>query len=89
MAKPNTILVDVRTSSENQAGTTPNSINISVDELRNQIQELEGKRVLVHCQVGQRGHTATQILRGHGIDALNLDGGYLTWRAGLDARERK
>jgi NADPH-dependent 2,4-dienoyl-CoA reductase/sulfur reductase-like enzyme/rhodanese-related sulfurtransferase len=87
-AKPNTILVDVRTADENQAGTTPNSINISVDDLRNHIEELKGKRVLVHCQVGQRGHTATQILRGHGIEALNLDGGYLTWRAGHDSRER-
>jgi NADPH-dependent 2,4-dienoyl-CoA reductase/sulfur reductase-like enzyme/rhodanese-related sulfurtransferase len=88
LAKPNTVLVDVRTPSENQAGTTPNSINISVDELRDHIDELRGKRVLVHCQVGQRGHTATQILRGHGIEALNLDGGYLTWRAGHDSRER-
>jgi NADPH-dependent 2,4-dienoyl-CoA reductase/sulfur reductase-like enzyme/rhodanese-related sulfurtransferase len=87
-SKPNTVLVDVRTASENEAGTTPNSININVDNLRDHIQELEGKRVLVHCQVGQRGHTATQILRGHGIDALNLDGGYLTWRAGTDATER-
>jgi len=86
--KPNTVLVDVRTASENQAGTTPNSIHISVDDLRNRIEELRGKRVLVHCQVGQRGHTATQILRGHGIEALNLDGGYLTWRAGKDATER-
>ena len=86
--KPNTVVVDVRTASENEAGTTPNSINISVDNLRDHIQELEGKRILVHCQVGQRGHTATQILRGHGIDALNLDGGYLTWRAGTDATER-
>ena len=88
LAKPNTILVDVRTADENQAGTTPNSINISVDDLRNHIEELKGKRVLVHCQVGQRGHTATQILRGHGIEALNLDGGYLTWRAGHDSIER-
>jgi rhodanese-related sulfurtransferase len=88
LAKPNTILVDVRTEAENQAGTTPNSINISVDDLRNHIEALQGKRVLVHCQVGQRGHTATQILRGHGINALNLDGGYLTWRAGHDSRER-
>jgi len=87
-AKPNTVLVDVRSAIENTAGTTPNSINISVDELRNHIENLRGKRVLVHCQVGQRGHTATQILRGHGIDALNLDGGYLTWRAGHDSRER-
>lgn len=88
VAKPNTVLVDVRTATENSAGTTPNSVNISVDDLRNHIDELRGKRVLVHCQVGQRGHTATQILRGHGIDALNLDGGYLTWRAGHDSRER-
>jgi NADPH-dependent 2,4-dienoyl-CoA reductase/sulfur reductase-like enzyme/rhodanese-related sulfurtransferase len=88
VAKPNTVLVDVRTASENQAGTTPSSIHISVDDLRNRIDELKGKRVLVHCQVGQRGHTATQILRGHGIEALNLDGGYLTWRAGQDATER-
>jgi rhodanese-related sulfurtransferase len=88
VAKPNTVLVDVRTASENQAGTTPNSLHISVDDLRNRIDELKGKRVLVHCQVGQRGHTATQILRGHGIEALNLDGGYLTWRAGQDATER-
>jgi len=89
LRKPNTVLVDVRSSGENQLGTTPNSVNISVDDLRNHLDELRGKRVLVHCQVGQRGHTATQILRGNGIEALNLDGGYLTWRAGMDAKERK
>ena len=88
LAKPNTILVDVRTLGENQLGSIPEAININVDELRTHLSQLEGKRVLVHCQVGQRGHTATQILRGHGIEALNLDGGYLTWRAGQDARER-
>ena len=88
LAKPNTVLVDVRTITENQAGSIPNAINISVDELRSHLDQLTGKRVLVHCQVGQRGHTATQILRGHGIEALNLDGGYLTWRAGQDSKER-
>lgn len=88
LAKPNTVLVDVRTLTENQAGSIPEAINISVDELRSHIDTLRGKRVLVHCQVGQRGHTATQILRGHGIEALNLDGGYLTWRSGQDAKER-
>jgi NADPH-dependent 2,4-dienoyl-CoA reductase/sulfur reductase-like enzyme/rhodanese-related sulfurtransferase len=88
LAQPNTVLVDVRTITENQAGSIPEAINISVDELRSHIDGLVGKRVLVHCQVGQRGHTATQILRGNGIDALNLDGGYLTWRSGQDAKER-
>ena len=88
LAVPGTVLVDVRTKSENQAGAIPGSINISVDDLRASLNELQGKRVLVHCQVGQRGHTATQILRGHGIDAKNLDGGYLTWRSGQDSKER-
>lgn len=88
LAKPNTVLVDVRTEAENNAGAIPGSINISVDDLRGNIESLRGKRVLVHCQVGQRGHTATQILRGNGIDAINLDGGYLTWRSGQDSKER-
>jgi NADPH-dependent 2,4-dienoyl-CoA reductase/sulfur reductase-like enzyme/rhodanese-related sulfurtransferase len=88
LVKPNTVLVDVRTKDENQVGSIPNAINISVDDLRGHLETLRGKRVLVHCQVGQRGHTATQILRGNGIDALNLDGGYLTWRSGQDSQER-
>ena len=88
LSKPNTVLVDVRSKGENKAGSIPGAMNISVDELRGHMSMLTGKRVLVHCQVGQRGHTATQILQGHGIQALNLDGGYLTWRAGQDYRER-
>ena len=81
-------LVDVRTASEFSTGVIPGAINIPVDELREHITELTGKKVVVHCQVGQRGHTATQILRGHGIPVKNLDGGFLTWRSGQDALER-
>ena len=80
-----TELVDVRTAGENSAGSIPGAINIPVDSLRDHLAELAGKRVIVHCQVGQRGHTAVQILKGHGITAVNLDGGYLTWKAGTDA----
>jgi rhodanese-related sulfurtransferase len=83
-----TLVVDVRTEDENQAGSIPNSILIPLDDLRGRIGELEGKQIIVTCAVGQRGHTATQILRSHGIDVRNLDGGYATWRTGMDARER-
>jgi rhodanese-related sulfurtransferase len=34
---------------------------------------------LVNCQVGQRGHTAALLLNELGFNAVNLDGGYLTW----------
>jgi rhodanese-related sulfurtransferase len=34
---------------------------------------------LVTCQVGQRGHTASLLLKELGFNAVNLDGGYLLW----------
>jgi len=82
------VVVDVRTEGEHQAGNIPNTTLIPVDVLREHIAELQGKDVIVTCAVGQRGHTATQILRSHGIKVRNLDGGYTTWRSGMDARER-
>jgi NADPH-dependent 2,4-dienoyl-CoA reductase/sulfur reductase-like enzyme/rhodanese-related sulfurtransferase len=83
-----TVLVDVRTDSENQDGAIPGSVLIPVNDLRSRIDELVGKEVVVHCAVGQRGHTAVQLLKGHGIKAKNLSGGYTTWLAGMDARAR-
>lgn len=72
-------LVDVRTSEEFGRGSIPRSRNIPVDEIRNRISELTNKNILVNCQVGQRGHTATMLLKELGFNAVNLDGGYLTW----------
>lgn len=71
--------VDVRTASEFANGTIPGSINIPVDELRERHGEIQNKKVIINCQVGQRGHVATMLLRSLGYDAKNLDGGYLTW----------
>ena len=86
--KAGAILVDVRTLDEHQSENIPNTTSIPVDVLRESVEELRGKDVIVTCQVGQRGHTAVQLLRGHGIKARNLDGGYLTWRSGMDSRKR-
>jgi NADPH-dependent 2,4-dienoyl-CoA reductase/sulfur reductase-like enzyme/rhodanese-related sulfurtransferase len=83
-----TVLVDVRTESENQDGAIPGSVLIAVNDLRSRIDEVAGKEVVVHCAVGQRGHTAVQLLKGYGIKARNLSGGYTTWKAGMDARAR-
>jgi NADPH-dependent 2,4-dienoyl-CoA reductase/sulfur reductase-like enzyme/rhodanese-related sulfurtransferase len=72
-------LVDVRGAGEYARGTIPGSINIPVDEIRERISEFTNKNVVVNCQVGQRGHTAALLLKEHGFNALNLDGGYFTW----------
>ena len=81
-------LIDVRTSAENEAGDIPGAILIPVDELRSRLDEIPDGEVIVHCRVGQRGHTAVQLLLQNGKNAHNLDGGWLTWRAGMDARGR-
>ncbi len=88
LQRAGTVLIDVRNDSENEAGAIPGSILIPVNELRNRIDEVKGKELVVHCAVGQRGHTAVQLLSGHGIKARNLSGGYTTWKAGMDSRDR-
>ena len=82
------LLVDVRSESEHVGGSIPGSLLIPIDTLRENLNQLAGREIIVHCGVGQRGHTAVQLLRGHGINAKNLDGGYTTWKQGIDARDR-
>ena len=49
------------------------------DEIRDRINAVPKEKILVTCQVGQRGHAATRLLREMGYNAINLDGGYMTW----------
>ena len=72
-------LIDVRSAGEFARGHIPGAINISVDEIRERKSEITSKNLLVNCQVGQRGHTASLLLKELGFNAVNLDGGYLTW----------
>ena len=78
-------LIDVRTDGEYTRGAIPGSRLMSLDQLREHVEELRGQKVIVTCRVGQRGHTAASILRQEGIEVANLDGGYLTWQMGVAA----
>jgi NADPH-dependent 2,4-dienoyl-CoA reductase/sulfur reductase-like enzyme/rhodanese-related sulfurtransferase len=80
------VLVDVRSAAEFAAGSIPGALNVSLDDLRERLDELPRVPLIVHCQVGQRGHTAARILTQHGFDVQNLDGGYRTWLAGTSSR---
>ncbi len=73
-------VLDVRTPEEFGAGHVPGAVNVPVDELRGRLDELREERWIVNCQVGKRAHVAAQLLAVHGIEARNLDGGWLTWR---------
>jgi NADPH-dependent 2,4-dienoyl-CoA reductase/sulfur reductase-like enzyme/rhodanese-related sulfurtransferase len=80
-----TVLVDVRSPAEFARGAIPGAVNLPLDELRDRTKELPDAPLIVHCQVGQRGHTAARLLTQHCRDVSNLDGGYKTWAAGTRA----
>ncbi len=79
-------VIDVRTAEEHERGAIEGSMNVPIDTLRDNLKALGGGPVVVYCEVGQRGHTATALLHELGFEARNLDGGYQTWLASVRAQ---
>ncbi len=79
-------LLDVRSCAEFATGSIPGATSAPLDDLRHDLAKLGPGPFLVYCQVGQRGHTATELLHELGYTARNLDGGITTWLAAEAAR---
>ena len=74
-------LLDVRTPQEFASGHIPGAVNIPVDDLRSRLGELpHDRKIAAYCQVGQRGYLATRILLHAGLSAVNVGGGYKTYK---------
>ena len=70
-------LVDVRTPFEYQNGHIENSINIPVDEIRNNLDKLDkSKTIYLICQSALRSYIALRILSQLGYKCKHLAGGY-------------
>jgi NADPH-dependent 2,4-dienoyl-CoA reductase/sulfur reductase-like enzyme/peroxiredoxin family protein/rhodanese-related sulfurtransferase/TusA-related sulfurtransferase len=74
-------ILDVREEEERDLGYIPNSINISVDDLRDNIDKLDkNKTIVLYCATGIRAYVATRILLQKGFKKVkNLSGGYTTY----------
>jgi len=73
-------LIDVRTEAEYARGHLPDAVNIPVDTLRDRLDEIDREQeVIVYCQVGLRGYTASRILAQRGYKVTNLTGGYKSY----------
>lgn len=74
------VLLDVRDSVELTIGAIKGSQNIPLSELRARVKELpRSKKIIVYCQVGQRGYFAARVLSQLGYEVVNLNGGYKTY----------
>nr|WP_308221771.1 FAD-dependent oxidoreductase [Georgenia sp. EYE_87] len=76
------LVLDVRSRGEFAGGHLDGALNVPHTELRDRLDEVRdaagGRPVSVHCASGVRSYLATRILRGVGLDARNLSGGWLT-----------
>lgn len=87
-AKPQTLLLDVRSKGEfeqktSQIGRLKSSINIPITEINDRLKELEAykdKEILVHCSIGARSPRVSKILADNGfMKVKNLMGGLRAW----------
>lgn len=87
MATPasNTIVLDVRTPSEFAQGHIKGAINISHDQINDNLSKIIGYKnqtVVVHCRSGRRAVSAENALRAAGFNDLrHLDGDMNGWQA--------
>ena len=87
MATPasNTIVLDVRTPSEFAQGHIKGAINISHDQINDNLSKIIGYKnqtVVVHCRSGRRAVSAENTLRAAGFsDLRHLDGDMNGWQA--------
>lgn len=80
----NTIILDVRTDQEYEAGSIPNSIQIDFlsPDFKSKVTQLDStKTYIVYCQSGRRSTEASKIMTQElgFTDIKNLEGGYSTW----------
>jgi NADPH-dependent 2,4-dienoyl-CoA reductase/sulfur reductase-like enzyme/rhodanese-related sulfurtransferase len=74
-------LLDVREPSEFRRDSIDGAVNIPLGQLRGRMAELPCDReIWVNCEVGLRAYYACRILTQDGFRALNLSGGFKTYR---------
>ena len=78
------LVVDVREADEWAAGHIDGALHVPMSDFVARFGEVteavaDGRRAYVMCRVGGRSAQVTQYLVQQGIDAVNVDGGMLTW----------
>jgi rhodanese-related sulfurtransferase len=76
------LLLDVREPDEWEAGHVPDASFMPMSSIPLRLGELARDRtIVVMCRSGGRSAVVTEMLRGRGLDAVNLAGGMQAWAA--------
>lgn len=76
------VILDVRTDIEYSGEHIKGAVNISVEEIEQRIDELDGSdEFLVYCRTGNRSGAALGIMEKHGFNKIfHLSDGINGWR---------
>ena len=79
------VIIDVREADELENGIIDGSIHMPMElAIRNakqgKIDELKSKKICTHCSSGYRGNIIADELQKAGFDAVNLEGGFASWK---------
>ena len=74
-------VIDVRNAEETASGGIKGAVNIPLHALRSRLIEIpKDKQIILYCKVGLRGYIAQRILMQNGFNALNVSGGYESYK---------
>jgi rhodanese-related sulfurtransferase len=77
---PDLQVVDVRETSEREAGHIAGSRHIELNQLTSQAATIAADRpVVFYCRLGSRSDMAAQAFRASGFQAHTMRGGLLRW----------
>lgn len=78
LVKQGAIILDVRSKGEYAGGHIKGSINISVDQLSNNLNKLKDKSkpIITCCASGMRSTSAKSILKSNGFREVHNGGGW-------------
>jgi phage shock protein E len=78
LVKQGAVILDVRTKGEYSGGHIKGSINISVDQLTNNLHKLPNKEkpIITCCASGMRSSSAKSMLKSHGYAVVHNGGSW-------------
>jgi len=78
MVKNGAVILDVRSKGEFESGHIKGSVNIPVDQLRNNLNKLKDKNkaIITCCASGMRSASAKGILKSEGYLEVHNGGGW-------------
>ncbi|MBO7336839.1 MAG: ATPase [Lachnospiraceae bacterium] len=83
------VRIEMRDSEAFAYGSIPGAVNIPGPQLSSHYDELKGKKVVLFCKRGVLSRDAAEEMQDAGIDAEDLEGGYIAWLLSEEAKQQE